>query len=488
MARLPAACLRLQRRAAEFTSRTAALRSGERALLLLSGGADSMALLALLPGVDRRLGLGLTLAALHVDYGLRGADSDRDRRIVERACAAAGVPLHVERVRGRLTGGDFQARARDLRYGRARELAAEHGHGVLVTAHNRDDQAETILYRLAKYASPRGLAGMRPRDGDVARPLLCLGSGEIRDCCRAAGIEYGEDVTNAAPVYARNVLRLEVLPRLEALNPRVAETLAAGAEQAAAEAEVLAAAADGSRGQVTRPASPGELAALDLAALAAEPPALRALVLHELLREVMGGDALVERRLVEALQRLATRTDDAGRVSLGRGLEAVRGAGLLRIRAAAPAHACAPAAVTGAALADAGDSGVGVTFCGRAWRLRLLPGAAFDRRAALAGDAFAGLDGLPRRVTLRHPRRAERFAPLGLGRETTVARYLAAARVPADLRPLVPVLDVDAHAAWVGHAAAGLAAGFAPAPGRVAQGYRVAQSSVLTLHVIREAT
>ena len=120
MARLSAACLRLQRRAAEFTSRTAALRSGERALLLLSGGADSMALLALLPGVDRRLGLGLTLAALHVDYGLRGADSDRDRRIVERACAAAGVPLHVERVRGRLSGGDFQARARDLRYGRAR--------------------------------------------------------------------------------------------------------------------------------------------------------------------------------------------------------------------------------------------------------------------------------------------------------------------------------------------------------------------------------
>ena len=344
MARLPAACLRLQRRAAEFTSRTAALRPGERALLLLSGGADSMALLALLPGVDRRLGLGLTLAALHVDYGLRGADSDRDRRIVERACAAAGVPLHVERVRGRLSGGDFQARARDLRYGRARELAAEHGYDVLVTAHNRDDQAETILYRLAKYASPRGLAGMRPRDGDVARPLLCLGSVEIRDCCRAAGIEYGEDVTNAAPVYARNVLRLEVLPRLEALNPRVAETLAAGAEQAAAEAEVLAAAAAESRGRVTRPAPPGELAALDLAALAAEPPALRALVLHELLREAMGGDALVERRLVEALQRLATRTDDAGRVSLGRGLEAVRGAGLLRIRAVGPAHACAPAA------------------------------------------------------------------------------------------------------------------------------------------------
>ena len=490
MARLSAACLRLQRRAAEYTARTAALRSGERALLLLSGGADSMALLALLPGMDRRLGLGLTLAALHVDYGMRGADSDRDRHIVERACAAAGVPLHVERVRGDLSGGDFQARARDLRYGRARRLAAENGYDVLVTAHNRDDQAETILYRLAKYASTRGLAGMLPRDGDLARPLLCLGSAEIRACCAAAGIEYGEDVTNAAPVYARNVLRLEVLPRLESLNPRLAETLAATAEQAAAEAGVLAAVAAEARGRVTRPAAPGELVAIELAALAAEPPALRALLVHELVREAMGGEALVERRLVAAIQRLATRADDAGRVSLGRGLEAVRGAGLLRIRAVRPPHECSPAVVDGAVLAGAGDAGVSVAFCGRAWRARLLPGAVFDRRAAAAGEAFAGLGARPRRVTLRHPRRGERFAPQGLGAETTVARHLAAARVPSGERPLVPLLDVDGHAAWVGRAAVATAGTASPAaaPGRVAQGYRVAHSSVLTLHVFQEGT
>ncbi len=255
------------------------------------------------------------------------------------------LPLHVERVRGDLSGADFQARARDLRYGRARRLAAENGYDVLVTAHNRDDQAETILYRLAKYASTRGLAGMLPRDGDLARPLLCLGSGEIRACCAAAGIEYGEDVTNAAPVYARNVLRLEVLPRLESLNPRLAETLAATAEQAAAEAGVLAAVTAEARGRVTRPAAPGELVAIELGALAAEPPALRALLVHELVREAMGGEALVERRLVAAIQRLATRADDAGRVSLGRGLEAVRGAGLLRIRAVRPLHECSPAVV-----------------------------------------------------------------------------------------------------------------------------------------------
>ena len=477
MARLPAACLRLQRRVAASVAESGTLRPGEHALLMLSGGADSMALLSLVRAADRRLELGLTLAALHVDYGLRGSDSDRDRLIVARGCAEAGVPLCVEQLRGALSGRDFQARARDQRYGLARQLAEKQGCAVIVTAHNRDDQAETILYRLAKYASPRGLAGMRPRERDLARPLLGLGAAEIRDYCRAAGIEYGEDVTNAAPMYARNVLRLEVLPRLEALNPRLAETLAASAAQAAAEADVVAEAAAAARARVARPPGRGEVAVVDIAALAAELPALRSLVLHDLVRDAMGGEALVERRLVEALERLVARPDDAGRLSLGRGLEAVRARGALRLRATAPAHACATTVLDGAALAAAGEAGITAGFCGGLWRLRLLPGEVFDREAAHAGEAFAGLAGAPRRVTLRHPRRGARFAPLGLGGETTLARSLAAARVPAERRPLTPVLDVDGRAAWVGGA-----------PGRVAQAFRVEDSSALTLHVVQEGT
>ncbi len=454
---------------------------------MLSGGADSMALLALLPAVDRRLGLGLRPAALHVDYGMRGADSDRDREIVVRACAAAGLSLHVLRLGRRLTGGDFQARAREVRYRRARELAAEHGYDVIVTAHNRDDQAETIIYRLAKYASPRGLVGMRPRDADLARPLLCLGGTEIRAYCRALAIEYGDDVTNASSVYARNKLRLEVLPLLTELNPRLAQTLSAASLQAAAEGDVLAAAAAQARARVT-PAptldeADGTFAVVDVAALAAEPPALRALVLHEILRAAMGGDALVERRLVEALLGLAKRRDHTGRASLGRGLEAVRSGGLLRIQTPGPPHRCAPVSVAGAALTAAAGEGVALMFCGRPVRVRTVFGPAFDREAACTGQAFVGLDAAPGNVALRHPRRGERFAPLGLNRETTVARYLAGARAPAPARARATVVEIDGRVAWVGHTAPDGAA-----VGRVAQGFRVAHSSTQTLHVSQEGT
>ena len=121
----------------------------------------------------------------------------------------------------------------------ARDGAHRHRHCAQSRRPGRDRALPAEQVRVA--ARALGVCGRA--DGDLARPLLCLGAREIRDSCHALGVEYGEDATNASPVYARNVLRLEVIPRLEALNPRLAETLAAAALQAAAEEDVLAAAA-----------------------------------------------------------------------------------------------------------------------------------------------------------------------------------------------------------------------------------------------------
>ena len=247
-----------------------------------------------------------------MDYGLRGADSDRDRRIVEVACRDARLDLHVERLRGRLAGRDFQARARDQRYGLARELAAARGHDVIVTAHNRDDQAETILYRLAKYASPRGLAGMRPRDGDLARPLLSLGAAEIRDYCRAAGIalrrgchQRGADLraqrpAPRGPAAARGA---EPAPRRDARG---------GGASRRPPRRTCWPPSPPPPGSACSGSRTGDLVPSTSRRLFPSRRALRALVLHDLLREALGGEALVERRLVEALWRLAERADDAG--------------------------------------------------------------------------------------------------------------------------------------------------------------------------------
>jgi tRNA(Ile)-lysidine synthase len=492
----------IERRVCAFVRERQVLRHGERALLMLSGGADSMALLALAPLVGARLGLELRLAALHVDYATRGADSERDRLVVQRACAAVGVPLHVVRLSRKLSGANFQERARELRYGAAFELLRDQGLDVVVTAHNRDDQAETVLYRLAKYAAPSALLGMRPREEQVAHPLLCVDAAEVRAYCAARAIEYGEDATNAQPRYARNALRLEVLPALARINPRVAAGLAEAADLAAREQDLLEQLADEAWSRVTRREIPGAgdsgsgaagtatfgsalSPAVDIAALAAEPPALRALCLRRLLRCAVAPPALIPRRVVVAVETLARTTAGSGRVALPGGYEVLREYGRLVVRRREPAHRCEPARLVPSAgvwrLAAAGTAATAASagFCGRSFHAELLAG---PHDVSAGGEGFLGLSAPPRAVLLRHPRRGDRFVPLGMSGETSVARYMAAAKVPRSARALAVVAEVDGRVAWL----APPAVERARTQAWVAESCRVTQSSACTLHVREE--
>lgn len=449
------------------------LRPGESVLLMLSGGADSMAMLQLLLLCDRDLALGITPAALHVDYGLRGADSQRDRRIVEETCAAHGVELHVVEAPAGLRGSNFQERARAFRYDAARALAAAHGYTRIATAHNRDDQAETVLYRLAKYPSTTALAGMAPCEGDLVRPLLCLDAGEVRAYCREMGVVYGEDVTNQKPVYARNRLRLQVLPELRAVNPRFTEGLGEAAAIARQERELIDSLAEQAWDRAVRPLPDGDralprdgrgtLPALDVSVLAGESPTVRSACLRRLARVVMGERAPVSRRITSALADLA-EGPSGRRVALAGGWEAARAGRLLAVRRRDRAHECAPAH-----LRLGIEEATTVAFCAASYNLKLIDGARFTRD----GDqAWIGLAGVPGSVLLRHPRRAERFAPLGAGGSVTVLQFLADHHVPAAERGGALVIEVDDAVAWVA--------------GRVAQSFRVSESTLFTLHLRRE--
>ena len=472
--RQPAHLDRLRRRVAGFVAENDVLLAGERPLLLLSGGADSMALLDLVRDLDRRLGLDLTPAALHVDYRTRGAASDRDREIVTRACAAAAVPLEVVRLAGKPSGAGFQERARRLRYDAAARIVAAGDADVIVAGHNRDDQAETVLYRLAKYAAPTSLVGMRPRDATVARPLLCLGAAEIRAYCRDAGIEYGDDETNATTAYARNLVRHEVVPALARINPAVVETLAQGADIAALEQSLVTGLVDEAWGRVALAPRRDEIAALDAATLAAEAPALRRLCLRRLAASALGDETLLDRRSSVALERLAATRDGSGRVSLRRGFEARRDYARVSVGRRAGTHACPPVALV---------PGATVEFCGRSFSAEVLPGPGADHATGTRPPAWSAADGAREAwiavdrpdvtVTLRHPRRGERFVPLGMAGPVLVSSFLAAAKVPASARPLTVAADLGGEVVWL-------------CPGRIADPVRVTSTTAYTLHIREE--
>ena len=158
-------------RLAEAIARHALLRPGERVLVGLSGGADSVALLAGLRA------LGYSVEAAHCNFHLRGTESDRDEDFCRTLCTElGGVPLHVAhfdtQAEARRTGESVEMAARRLRYGWFAALLHERGIRRVAVAHHRDDNVETLLLNLIRGTGIHGLRGMKPENGVVVRPLL----------------------------------------------------------------------------------------------------------------------------------------------------------------------------------------------------------------------------------------------------------------------------------------------------------------------------
>ena len=210
-----------------------------RVLAGFSGGADSTALMFLLAAA--RNNGRIQPEAVHVNHGLRGAESDGDEAFCAGFCRELGIPLHIERAG--LDGRKDENACREERFRCFRKVMEETGIRTLVLAHNRDDLAETFLMRLIRGAGGEGLACMSGRDEHtgftVYRPLLKAGREEIREALAADGIRWREDSLNQSGAYLRNRIRGEVMPLMDALNPGAAERIARTAEIAGEENRLL---------------------------------------------------------------------------------------------------------------------------------------------------------------------------------------------------------------------------------------------------------
>ncbi|HEY8049192.1 MAG TPA: tRNA lysidine(34) synthetase TilS [Ramlibacter sp.] len=218
--------------AANPEAAVAALDTALPLAIAYSGGADSTALLV----ACARRWPGQVIA-LHINHGLQAAAAQFERHC-ETACAALGVPLHVERIDARHESGESpEDAARRARYDALHRLALRESAASVALAHNADDQVETMLLALSRGTGIAGLAGMRPRwdrDGVAyVRPLLPVGAAEIREWLRAQGIAWVEDPTNASDAYTRNRIRSRVLPSIAAAFPSYRDTFARSARHAA---------------------------------------------------------------------------------------------------------------------------------------------------------------------------------------------------------------------------------------------------------------
>lgn len=203
------------------------LAPGDRVVIAVSGGPDSMALLHVLSRLRARF--PLELFAHGVDHGLR-AEASRELDRAELLARSLGVPFARSALQLE-SGANLQARARSARYAALREAAADLCATAIATAHHADDRAETLLLRLLRGAGPRGLAVLPARSGDLVRPFLRARRGDIMAHIERHGVPYSTDPSNTNPRFLRARVRAELLPLLSELSPSIVQHLNALADQ-----------------------------------------------------------------------------------------------------------------------------------------------------------------------------------------------------------------------------------------------------------------
>ncbi len=208
--------------------------SGDRIVLAVSGGADSIALFSLFLAWQRPLDLSLFVA--HMNHGLRGIESEEDAEWVGKVCQRFDVPFFQKRIdlveifKSRKRSSK-QALAREIRYQALTQVAKDVRADKIALGHTLDDQAETVIMCMLRGAGAHGLAGMSPiREPQLIRPLLRVNRQEISQYLAAKNWEYRTDSSNDKPIYLRNRLRAEAMPILKAFNPNLTQVLSRQAD------------------------------------------------------------------------------------------------------------------------------------------------------------------------------------------------------------------------------------------------------------------
>ena len=192
-------------------------------LVALSGGADSVALLLCLKE------LGYRVEAVHCNFNLRGEESLRDEQFCEDLCQRENIPFHKvhfdTQAYADLHKVSIEMAARELRYRYFFQLKEALGADGVCVGHHKEDSVETLLINLVRGTGLSGLMGIRPRNHDVIRPLLCITRQEIEDYLHQHAISFVTDSTNLIDDVVRNKIRLNVLPQLSEINPSVTDAI-----------------------------------------------------------------------------------------------------------------------------------------------------------------------------------------------------------------------------------------------------------------------
>ena len=447
----------------QFIEREKLFAPGQKALLAVSGGADSTALIHVLSALQRTGVPANTFHCAHLNHELRGRQAERDEQFVVEKASELGIEMTVERRdvlrMARAEGLSIETAARNWRIARLTAIAKEHGCSAVVTGHHKDDNAETLVQRLARGTAMRGLAGMRPAQSFGAgvtfvRPLLCVGRHQILSYLEERGLQWCVDHTNRDCRFRRNHIRHRLIPVLQRECDRpiadLLEELASVARRLGERVERRVERIWASVAIFTKDGM-----ALDTAVTAGESPLIQVELFRRALRHIGCGERRITEDHYKRLLRLAQETDTGKTVEMpGEFIVQRTYDGLLfrRLGDSFDSHTLSdeePVELTVPGVTQFDTFGI---------ETRIIDSVASNqevlcaKRQSVNGVSYCetfDLDKVRLPLTVRGRRRGDRFVPLGMQSAKKVGKFLTAAKVAHSVRDRIAILSDNEKVIWV---------------------------------------
>lgn len=424
-------------------SRYRMIDPGDRLIVAVSGGPDSMCLLDILHRLKEELSIHLLVA--HFDHGMRPGEDAEETETVRGIACSMGLPFETEKCSLSIKkgGGSTEEKARDARYAFLERIKERHSANKIAVAHTLNDQAETVLMRLLRGTGPSGLAGIPYcREGKIIRPLLETHREDVEEYLKARGLPWVSDSSNLNTGYLRNRIRLELVPLLLKYQPKIVRHLGEMASNLMEENECL----DTLSGEWLKGASevtPDGGISVRSAPLLALPTALRKRAIRRILLLVKGDMRRIGRGHIHSVDGLAGSERVQGSLDLPGGVKVRRVYDRLcfstRNQGLTPAYIYLMEAPGTLHLPEVGRS-----LTVREWEGQGKPELPVSPWVArLDADRVA----FP--VVVRNSRPGDRFVPLGMKGHKKLQDFFVDHKVPLDQRAATPLLLSGNEIVWV---------------------------------------
>ena len=415
---------------------------GDRVIVAVSGGPDSVCLLDVLNRLSQELEINLVVA--HYDHGLRKNEDEFETQLVRDIAASMGIPFEVEKAPAMLKDSpSLEERARDARYAFLEKIRNKYGAQKIAMGHNLNDQAETVIMRLFRGSGPSGLSGIPPvRDNIIIRPLIEIRRDEIIEYLKSRGLPFANDSSNSNKKHLRNRIRLELMPMLLEYQPRLFEHLGTVSNIIRDEDEFLESMASEWIKSNSTEAENGDIS-VTVSSIKNLAAPLKNRVIRNLLKQVDGNIYPMEYDHVVSVLNLLNNEQPQCSIDLPNGITVKKIYDRLNFSLESEDQ------YTEYSYLIKGHGTYILDAVGQTLMLEEIDNIPDMLRAADPFTAYLDADRVEFPLTARNFRPGDRFVPLGMKGHKKIKNFFIDLKVPSEKRASTPILTCGDKVVWV---------------------------------------